>query len=752
MVGTATGWGPRGSGQEGRERMSNRGLTERAARASSRHPRRVLAVWIVAVVAAVGTIGALLPSALEGEIAITSETESKRAEKLLSEGFPPAPPEQDVTEVVVVRSERGSVDEAAFERSVRRLARELRRAGATTVTSFYETDDERLVSSGRDATELLIGLGPDADEEAVKPLIALVRALDEAPGIAAAMTGEWTSDADFAQLSQDDLRTGELFFGGPAALVILLLVFGAVVAGLVPLAVAIVSIVAALALTALVGQVFPLSVFTINMLTGMGLALGIDYSLFVLSRFREERAEGREKLDAIAAAAATASRAVLFSGIAFVLAMTGMLLVPSTILRSLAAGAILVAVVSIVAALTLLPAVLSLLGDRVNALRIPFFGRAAVGPSESRFWSSSVRAVMRRPVLSLALAAGLLVAAAIPALTLEVGSAGPSTLPDRFESKQGFLLLKEEFPSGGVDPVEIAVAGDVRSSEVRAAIDRLEAEAGRQPTFGDSSVDINEAGNLARITLPIGGDAIAEQATTAVRDLRADVVPRAFAETDAEVAVGGATAEEIDYHDTMDSWLPLVFAFVLGLSFILLTIAFRSIVVAAKAIVMNLLSVGAAYGLLVLVFVEGVGNELFGFEQADAVEAWVPLFLFAVLFGLSMDYQVFLLSRIRERYSQTGDNDAAVAFGVGSTARLITGAALIIVAVFWGFAMGDLIMFQQMGFGVAVALLIDATIVRSVLVPATMKLLGRRNWYLPSWLHWLPDVHVEGSERPSRRT
>ncbi|MBA3412354.1 MAG: MMPL family transporter, partial [Actinobacteria bacterium] len=193
-----------------------------------------------------------------------------------------------------------------------------------------------------------------------------------------------------------------------------------------------------------------------------------------------------------------------------------------------------------------------------------------------------------------------------------------------------------------------------------------------------------------------------------------------------------------------------VFAFVLGLSFILLTIAFRSIVVAAKAIVMNLLSVGAAYGLLVLVFVKGIGNEFFGFEQADAVEAWVPLFLFAVLFGLSMDYQVFLLSRIRERYSQTGDNDAAVAFGVGSTARLITGAALIIIAVFWGFAMGDLIMFQQMGFGVAVALLIDATIVRSVLVPAAMKLLGKRNWYLPSWLRWLPDVHVEGTESPPR--
>ena len=730
-------------------------MTERLARASGRHPWRVLAIWIVVTVAAVGTIGTFLGAALEGEIAITSETESKRAEQLLAAGFPPPPPEQDVTEVVIVRSEAGSVDDARFEQRVRRLEDELREAGATNVISFYARGNKQLVSADRDATELLVGLGADPDEETVKPLVALVQALDTEPEITAAMTGEWTSDADFAQLSQDDLRTGELYFGGPAALVILLLVFGAVVAGLVPLAIAIVSIVGALALTALVGQLFPLSVFTINMLTAMGLALGIDYSLFVLSRFREERAGGREKLDAIAAAGATASRAVLFSGIAFVLAMVGLLLVPSTIMRSLAAGAILVGIVAIIAALTLLPAVLSLLGDRVNALKLPFFGRAAVGQAggESRFWARIVRAVMRRPVLSLALGAGLLIAAAVPVLNLDTGSAGPSTFPDRFESKQGLLLLNEEFPSGGVDPVEIAVATDMDSDELRAAIGRLEADIGRRPIFGEPAVEASEAGSVVRITLPIGGDAGAEQATNAVRDLRADVVPQAFAGIDAEVAVGGPTAEEIDYQDTMESWLPRIFVFVLGLSFILLTIAFRSIVVAANAILMNLLSVGAAYGLLVLVFIKGIGNELFGFQQADAVEAWVPLFLFAVLFGLSMDYQVFLLSRIRERFSQTGDNDASIAFGVGSTARLITGAALIIIAVFWGFARGDLIMFQQMGFGVAVALLIDATIVRSVLVPASMKLLGMRNWYLPTWLHWLPDVHVEGAEQePPRET
>jgi putative drug exporter of the RND superfamily len=405
----------------------------------------------------------------------------------------------------------------------------------------------------------------------------------------------------------------------------------------------------------------------------------------------------------------------------------------------------------VIAALTLLPAVLALLGDRVNALRIPLFGRATEQAGrEGRFWGSIVRWVLRRPVLSLVLAAGLLVALAAPVLGLDTGTSGPATLPDRFESKQGFLLLNEEFPKETTDPVDIAVAGDVETPAVEEALARLEDEFASRPIFGAPVVETNAAGTVARVTVPIAGDANGARAIEAVRDLRADMVPVAFAGVDAEVYVGGATAEELDYHDTVDYWLPLVFVFVLGLSFLLLTIAFRSIVVPATAVAMNLLSVGAAYGLLVLVFQEGVGNELLGLREAETIDAWVPLFLFAVLFGLSMDYQVFLLSRIRERYSQTGDTEAAIAFGVGSTARIITGAALIIIAVFWGFAMGDTIAFQQMGFGVAVALLIDATIVRSVLVPATMKLLGERNWYLPAWLEWLPDVHVEGAEPPAR--
>jgi RND superfamily putative drug exporter len=716
-------------------------MTERLAQAASGRPWRTIAIWAAVAVASLPLIGMFLGDVLTTDVEVTARTESKRANEILSRAFPEdrMAQEREISEVVVVRVPKGDIADAGPGKRVQALSEELRAVGASAVITSPE--GASLISRDGDARALLLGLGVDGEDD-VEAVYDVVQRLDDEPGYQAAVTGELTSDADQGELSGDDLKTGELFFGLPTALVILLLVFGTVVAGLVPLILAVVSIVVALALAALLGQAFELSLFTVNMLTAMGLALGIDYSLFVLSRYREERLQGREHLDAIAAAGATASRAVLFSGMTFVLAMFGLVLVPSTIFRSLAAGAILVGAVSVVAALTLLPAVLGVLGDRIESLRVPFFGRGSQR-RESRFWGRVAHAVMRRPVLSLVLAAGLLIALALPVLGLETGSQGRSSLPDRFESRQGYELLNEEFPGQTTDPIEIAVVGDAAGAGP--GIERFEAELARRPFFGEPSVETSRAGDVARITVPIGGDPVAEQAIAAVDQLRDEVIPAAFAGVDSEVLVTGDTAEELDYHETVDAWLARVFALVLGLSFVLLTIAFRSIVVPLKAIVLNLLSVGAAYGLLVLVFQEGVGNELLGLTSAENVAAWVPLFLFSVLFGLSMDYQVFLLSRIRERYLVTGDSEEAVAYGVGSTARLITGAALIIIAVFWGFAMGDLIMFQQMGFGVALALLLDATIVRGVLVPAGMKLLGEWNWYLPAWLAWLPDAHIEGT-------
>ena len=707
------------------------GVTERLARVSSRHPWRVILGWVAAIVLALASAAILLPGNLTTNGHVTGNPPSKQAEDLFGQRFPPD--KNGVDELIVVHSAAHTAGDQAFTSFLAGLRDQ---ANATGVVYRYLPP-----AVSHDGHTILVGVQRKAD---VDKLLALVQGVDGQDGFSVVMTGEGTLDHDFNELSQHDLKSGELEFGLPAALIILVLVFGAVVAGLVPLVMAIVAIIVALGLCGPIAATLSLSVFFVNMLTGMGLALGIDYSLFVVSRYREERAGGLPQLDAIGAAGATASRAVLFSGSMFVIALSGMLLVPSNVMKSLATGAIVVGIVSVLAALTLLPALLGVLGDRVNSLRVPFMGS---GGGDSRFWGAIVRYVMRRPVLPLVAFTALLVAVAVPVLGLNLGASGVSTLPDRLESKQGFEALNRYFPQASSSPALVAVEGNVRSPEVRAAIGRLRNEFRGDPVFGRSDVRFDKTGGLAAIGVQIGGDKTGEPALDAVRRLRSTLIPEAFRGTDAQVVVGGDTADNVDFIDAMNEWLPFVFLFVLGLSFVLLTIVFRSIVIAATSIVLNLLSVTAAYGLVILVFRHGVGNGLLGFQRVHAIEAWVPLFLFSVLFGLSMDYQVFLLSRIKERYDQTGSTVEAVTHGVSSTARLITGAALIIVAVFGGFAMGDLVMFQQMGFGVAIALLIDATIIRSVLMPAAMRILDRWNWYLPSWLEWLPRVEVE-RERP----
>jgi uncharacterized membrane protein YdfJ with MMPL/SSD domain len=712
------------------------GVTERLARASSRHPWRTMLSWLGAIVLALVLAATLLPGNLTTKGHVTGHPQSKQAEDLFSQRFPPDT--HAVDELIVVHSATRTANEPAFRAFLRRL--DVRGKATGVVYRAFPLG----VSHDRHA--VLIGVQRQQD---VDKLLTLVERENGEDGFSVVMTGEGTLDHDFNDLSQHDLKSGELEFGLPAALIILVLVFGAVVAGLVPLLMAIVAIVVALGVCAPIAEAFSLSVFFVNMLTGMGLALGIDYSLFVVSRYREERVEGREELDAIAAAGATSSRAVLFSGSVFVIALSGMLLVPSNVMKSLAVGAISVGIVSVLAALTLLPALLGKLGDRVNSLRVPFIGRNIGSGGEGRFWGAIVRAVMRNPVVYLVTFGALLIALAVPALGLNLGASGVSTLPDRLESKKGFVALNRYFPQASSAPALIAVEGNVRSPQVRGAIARLRGELRReQRVFGRSDLRFDSAGDVAAIGVQVGGDKTGPQALAAVRHLRSTLIPQAFRGTNAHVVVGGDTADNVDFIDAMNRWLPFVFVFVLGLSFVLLTVVFRSIVVAATSIVLNLLSVGAAYGLVILVFRHGIGSGLLGFQRVDTIEAWVPLFLFSVLFGLSMDYQVFLLSRIKERYDVTGSTTDAVTHGVSSTARLITGAALIIVAVFTGFAIGDLVMFQQMGFGIAVALLIDATIIRSVLLPAAMVLLGRWNWYLPRWLEWLPRIQVETTHRP----
>jgi RND superfamily putative drug exporter len=689
-------------------------------------------------------IGALLGGALTTEGKPTNNPQSQRAKDVREAAFPAAS-SAAITDIVVVRSPRYTVDAPRFRTFVRTLAGEVRAAkDVESIRTYLGAHDPSLVSKDRHAAMLLFAM-PDESSSGIDDVISAVQRADASPAFAVTVTGQRTLNHDFNKLSEDDLRSGELQFGLPAALIVLLLVFGAVVAGLVPLLIALPSIVVALAFVAILGHAFSLSIFVVNMLTGMGLALGIDYALFVVSRFREERGRGREKLDAIGASALTANRAVLFSGTTFVIAMFGMFIVPSSIMRSLAVGAILVGIVSVVASATLLPALLGQLGDRVDRGRIPFVGRRSLEAAnpEGRVWGTIVRAVLRRPVLAAGLSVALLVAAASPILGLHIGTSGPTLLPSRFEARQGFAALQRDFPGATADPVEIVVAKGARQPAAEQALARLRTTLASDPPFGPGQIARSPNGEVLMLSVPVRGDPSGDAAVSAVRHLRSTTVPAAFQNTDAEVLVGGTTSENIDYFDSVIGPAPWVIAFVLGLTLVFLTVVFRSLVVAGTAVVLNLLSVGAAYGLLVLVFQDGFASGLLGFNHVDTIEAWVPLFLFSVLFGLSMDYQVFLLSRIRERYNEAGDTTEAVTFGVASTARIITGAALIIVAVFAGFAAGELVMFQQMGFGVAIALLIDATIIRSVLLPSVMDLLGRWNWYLPRWLDWLPRLQVE---------
>jgi RND superfamily putative drug exporter len=400
----------------------------------------------------------------------------------------------------------------------------------------------------------------------------------------------------------------------------------------------------------------------------------------------------------------------------------------------------------VLAALTLLPAVLGLLGDRVNWLTLPFIGRRSAAQSDGGAWSWVTKAVTTRPVISVILTGGLLLALAGPVLNLNLGNVGISTLPEESDMRHAFDVISATFSDGVLTADIVIDAPDVNAPEVKTGIANLIAALDNDGFFGTSQIEINGAGDLALLTVAMPGDFSSAESKSALERLRSDYIPAAFANDTADIFVGGPTAESVDAVQKQQDYLPFVFTFVLGFSFLLLLLVFRSIVVPLKAVVMNLLSVGAAYGVLVLVFQEGLGNDVLGFRESPVIESWLPLFLFAILFGLSMDYHVFLLSRIKERYDETGDNAASVAYGLRKTASIITGAALIMVAVFGGMASGDLVTFQQVGFGLAVAIILDATIIRMVLVPASMELLGDWNWYFPTWLEWLPKIQIEGAE------
>ena len=484
---------------------------------------------------------------------------------------------------------------------------------------------------------------------------SIVNAADGRGGFQTLITGTASINSDFSHQATADLRKGESI-GLPIAIIILLIVFGTLVAASLPIVLALLAITLAIALTAILAHLFSVSIFAVNMITLIGLAVGIDYSLFIVSRFREELAHGRTTIDSVAVAGGTAARAVFFSGMTVVLALCALLVVPTNIFVSLGAGAILVVAMAVLAALTLLPAMLGLLGARVNRLRLPYIGRRLMGgraAGKPSVLARAARGAMRRPVLALGLGVAVLLLAASPPFGMKTGVSGVNTLPSSFESKRAFDVVASQFSAGLVSPAQIVIDGPASSPRVQAAVQRLRTTLAADKTFGPVQAQTDGAGDLTLLQVPIAGSSTSDLALGKVRELRDSYIPQAFAGSPAKVYVTGDTAFNVDYIDIVNAYFPWVITMVLALSFVLLMLAFRSVVVPAMAIVMSLLSVGAAYGLMTLVFQHGVGASFFGFQQVAVIEQWVPLFLFSVLFGLSMDYQVFLLSRIKEEYERT---------------------------------------------------------------------------------------------------
>ncbi len=463
-----------------------------------------------------------------------------------------------------------------------------------------------------------------------------------------------------------------------------------------------------------------------------------------MRRERDERRAGRSAGASLQAAAATSGRAVLLSGLTVMIAMAGMFFSGDKTFMSFAIGAMLVVFVAMLGSLTVLPAVLSALGDRIEKGRIPFLGRRRrAGAEGSRFWGAILRPVLRHPVISTVASAAILVALALPALQLHTAQSGLDAMPKSQPELQAFHKLEESFP-GGATAAVVAVRSDDPASTRAAIGDMKRAALASGEMLEPITVEQSPDGTTFQVSVPLVGKGTDAVSDHALATLRHRVLPATVgAVPGAEYAVTGGTAESHDFTAMMKRSAPQVFGFVLLFAFLLLLVAFRSVVVALKAIILNLLSVAAAYGLLVIVFQWGWGENVFDFNPTGGIASWLPMFLFVILFGLSMDYHVFILSKVRELYDRGMSTRDAVEHGIRSTASVVTGAAVVMVAVFSVFALLPILDMKEMGIGLAAAILIDATIVRAVLLPASMTLLGDRNWYLPSWLRWLPRLEHE---------
>ncbi|MER5911020.1 MMPL family transporter [Streptomyces sp. NPDC001982] len=725
-----------------------RGLAARAGGWSARHRWAAVGIWLLFVVLAMG-----LGSAA-GRVDVDESDQLKGETHTAAQIIDDAGIKEPAGETVLIQSKEGAVKatDPEFRAAVADVVKAVDGTGKVTdITSPYAT--KTISKDGRSAL-IQFDMRGDADTAAdrVEPALNAVAGVQKEHGsLRIEEIGGASMNKQYQDAFGDDFQKAELS-AVPVALGILLIAFGALVAALLPVGLAITAIMATMGLMGIVSHLQPMSDTANSVMLLVGLAVGVDYCLFYLRREREERQAGRDAQTALRIAAATSGRAIIVSGVTVCVAMAGMLFTGLAEFEAMGLASLMVVAVAMVGSVTVLPALLSLLGERVEKGRIPFLRRRARtgGPSESRFWTAVLRGVLAKPVISVVVAVGALLAVAAPALGMKTSQL---TLDQEFGDKlpivQTYNRVNDAFP-GGSEPAEVVVkAKDINAPEVRQALaDFRQRAIDSGASRGPIDIKLHDAQNVALVSVPLVGGSDMDKAEKSLEKLRDEVRPATLGKIDGvQAPITGNVAGSHDFNDQLVGSVVPVFAFVVVFAFLLMLLSFRSLTVAITSIVLNLLSVGAAYGILVAVFQHGWGASLVGAEGVGAIVTWLPLFLFVILFGLSMDYHVFVVSRIREARLRGRTTKDAIQHGVVTTAGVVTSAAVIMVAVFAIFGTLSMQSMKQMGVGLAAAVLIDATVIRGVLLPAVMALLGERNWYLPKWLHRLPDLtHDEPPE------
>lgn len=729
-------------------------LAARIGRWSTRHRGFAIAGWLTFVLAAL-FIGSAVGTVTRDDDG-SQHGDSKVGDQLTNDAFP-----KRADETVLVQAKDGTkarVRSPEFRAAVDDVVRGVaKQPGVADVQSPYaQGNGGQLSKDGRSA---LVTFKINGDSDVTEKRVDAVEDAVKAAGgrhdaFFVGQFGDASADKALSKAFSDDFsKAGALSV--PVTLIILVVTFGALIAAGVPLLLGVTAVIGTIGLLGPVSHLFALDEFINEVVLLVGLAVGVDYSLFYLRREREEKARGHAPKDAVAISAATSGRAVLISGITVMVAMAGMLLAGDSTFTALGIGSILVVFVAMLGSVTVIPALLSGSGKWLERGKIPFLGkrmaaaRARDVETGSRGWSFVLDRVLRRPVVAVVASVALLLAMAAPVLHMHTADSGTEAIPRSLAIMKVYDKMQAAFPGGEIPAGVVLKADDVTSPKITAAVAQLKRDALRTGQVKEPiTQSISADKTVLDVSLPIVGTGTDNASNDALATLRDDVVPQFEKRAGVDAYVTGMTAGSKDFNDLMKARWPIVFGFVLTLAFLLLLMTFRSVVIPLKAIVLNLLSVGAAYGVLTWVFQDGHGESLLGFQSTGSVTSWLPMFLFVILFGLSMDYHVFILSRVREAFDRGMKTEDAVAHGIKTTAGTVTSAAVVMVAVFGIFATLSYLDFKMMGVGLATAILIDATIVRAVLLPATMKLLGDWNWYLPTWLEWLPSLGHEETVRP----